>query len=168
MPTTGGLLVVAPGGGTPLPGASLIGRAEWFGGAVCVLEQTVAPRILVAAHRHDVETQGAYVVSGTLGFYVDGEETVADAGSYVVRPAGSVHALWNPTDASAQMIEITSPAGKWQELALALQAFHERSAGGPEELSELISRYGTTLQPDVTRKLADRHGVATGAGYSAD
>jgi mannose-6-phosphate isomerase-like protein (cupin superfamily) len=168
MPAGDGLLVVAAGGGTPLPGASLIGRAEWAGGAVCVLEQTVAPRLLVAAHRHDVETQGAYVVTGNIGFYVDGEETVAAAGSYVLRPAGSVHALWNPTDASAQMIEITSPAEKWQELALALQAFHERAAGGPEELSQLLNRYGTTLHPEVTDDLAARHGVAPGAGYSAD
>jgi mannose-6-phosphate isomerase-like protein (cupin superfamily) len=168
MPTSHGSLVVPPGGGTPLPGASLIGRAEWSGGAVCVLEQMVAPRLLVAAHRHDVETQGAYVVSGSIGLYVDGEETIAVAGSYVVRPAGCVHALWNPTNAPAQMIEITSPAEKWQELALALQDFHERGAGDPDELSKLISRYGTTLHPEVTRDLAARHGVATGAGYSAD
>jgi mannose-6-phosphate isomerase-like protein (cupin superfamily) len=168
MPAGGGLVVVAAGGGAPLPGASLIGRAEWTGGAVCVLEQTVPPRLLVAAHCHDVETQGAYVVSGSIGFYVDGEETVAGAGSYVVRPARSVHALWNPTDAPAQMIEITSPAQKWQELALALQAFHERAVGGPAELSELLNRYGTTLHPEVTDELAAQHGVATGAGYSAD
>lgn len=162
------LTMTAPGEGARLPGASLIGRGEWTGGAVCVLEQTVPPRTLVAAHRHDIETQGAYVVSGTLGFYVDGEETLATAGSYVLRPAGSVHALWNPTDASARMIEITTPAAKWQKLALALQAFQERPSGGAKQLADLARRFGTTLHPEVTTELAERHGVAAAGGYSAD
>lgn len=161
------MLIVPPGAGDPVPGASLIGRAEWAGGGVCVLEQTVAPGLLVAAHVHDRETQLAYVVSGTLTFYVDGEEQAVSEGGLVVRPAGSVHALWNETDAPARMVEITTPATNWQAFALELQAFVERSDGTSDELAALSQRYGTRLAPEVTAELALRHGLTAGL-YSAD
>lgn len=161
-------IVVGPGAGTPIPGASLIGRAEWADGHVCVLEQTVEPGVLVAAHSHRDETQGAYVLGGTIAFYVDGVETTAGAGSYVVRPAGSVHALWNPTDTPARMLEITTPAERWQAFALELQAFHAAGTGDAAQLAALAQRYGTVLHPAVTAQLADRHGVAVGRGYAAD
>ena len=160
------MFVVQPGDGEPLPGATLIGRAEWSDGHVCVLEQTVAPGMLVAAHRHGHETQGAYVVSGQLTFYVDGEEQTVGAGGYVVRPCGSVHSLWNASAEPARMIEITTPAAAWQAFALELQSFHTRGGGVADELVDLAARYGTTLEPDVTRMLAERHGLSTGAGYS--
>jgi mannose-6-phosphate isomerase-like protein (cupin superfamily) len=168
LPDPSGLIVVAPGAGEPIPAAALIGRAEWTGGLVCVLEQTVEPGVLVAAHRHTDETQGAYVLSGEIAFWVDGEETLAPAGSYVVRPAGTVHALWNPTAAPARMLEVTSPAERWQAFALALKAFHAGGSGGPAELVALAQAYGTHLHPEVTQELADRHGVTTGRAYSTD
>lgn len=160
------MIVVPPGGGEPIPGASLVGRAEWTAGDVCVLEQTVPPRTLVAAHSHTRETQGAYVISGELSFYVDGEEQTVGAGSYVVRPAGSVHALWNATGEDARMIEVTTPANDWQAFVLELQRFHERGGGAAADLVALAERYGTVLAPEVTKLLAERHGVSTGAGYS--
>ena len=162
------MIVVAPGAGEPIPAAALIGRAEWAAGLVCVLEQTVEPGTLVAAHRHTDETQSAYVLSGSLGFYVDGEEAVVGAGTYVVRPAGSVHALWNPTSAPARMLEITAPAARWQEFAFALRAFHAGGSRDPAELDALARRYGTYLHPEVTVALAERHGVATGRAYATD
>jgi mannose-6-phosphate isomerase-like protein (cupin superfamily) len=162
------MITVAPGAGEPIPAAALIGRAEWAAGLVCVLEQTVEPGVLVAAHRHAEETQGAYVLSGSLGFYVDGEEAVVPAGTYVVRPAGSVHALWNPTDARARMLEITTPAARWQEFALALRDFHAAASGDSAQLDALARSYGTYLHPEVTAELAERHRVATGRAYSTD
>jgi mannose-6-phosphate isomerase-like protein (cupin superfamily) len=162
------MIAVAPGTGQPIPAAALIGRAEWAAGLVCVLEQTVEPGVLVAAHRHTEETQGAYVLSGFLGFYVDGEEAVVPAGTYVVRPAGSVHALWNPTEAPARMLEITAPATRWQEFAFALRDFHATGSGDHAGLDALARRYGTYLHPEVTAALAERQGVVTGRAYSTD
>jgi mannose-6-phosphate isomerase-like protein (cupin superfamily) len=162
------MLIVPPGRGEPIPGASLIAREEWADGGMCVLQQTVAPAVLVAAHSHDRETQAAYVLSGTITFYVDGEEADVPADGLVVRPAGSVHALWNATEKPARMLEITAPAARWQAFALELKAFHARGVGTPEELAALAERYGTHLAPHVTSELARRHGLATGQGYAAD
>lgn len=160
------MLIVPPGTGDPIPGATLIGRAEWVDGAVCILDQTVPPGVLIAAHIHDRETQLAYVVSGTLTFYVDDEEETVSEGGLVVRPAGSVHALWNATDEPARMVEITTPATNWQAFVLELEALFARGDADPEELVTLSERYGTRLTPDVTKALALRHGLTTGVGYS--
>lgn len=162
------MLIVPPGAGDPVPGATLIGRAEWVDGAVCMLDQTVPPGVLVAAHIHDRETQLAYVVSGALTFYVDNEKESVSEGGLVVRPAGSVHALWNATDEPARMVEITTPATNWQAFVLELEALFARGDAAPEELATLSERYGTRLAPDVTSALALRHGLTTGVGYSTD
>jgi mannose-6-phosphate isomerase-like protein (cupin superfamily) len=164
-PTT--MVVVEPGGGEAIPGATLIGRAEWTDGAVCVLEQTVEPGVLVAAHSHQRETQCAYVLSGSITFHVDGREASVGPGGYVVRPAGSVHALWNAGPGPARMLEITSPAATWQRFAVELGALHARG-GDAHELAALAERHGTRLAPDVTAELAARHGLRTSTGYSTD
>ena len=109
-----GLLVVDSGTGERLAGASILGRAAWSAGAFCIFEQEVPPGLITPAHHHEVETQTAYVVSGTIGFWVDGDEQAVAAGGYVVRPPGTVHSLWNSSDEPARMLEITTPATNFQ------------------------------------------------------
>jgi hypothetical protein len=61
------------------------GRAEWSGGDFMVIDQVVPPKTITRAHHHRDQSQGAYVV----------------------RPPGSVHALWNPGETPARMLELT-------------------------------------------------------------
>jgi mannose-6-phosphate isomerase-like protein (cupin superfamily) len=160
-----GLLVVEPGAGEPLTGASIIGRAAWMDGAVLVFDQVLAPGALTPAHRHTIETQAAYVVSGTIGFWVDGEEAIVSAGGYVVRPVGTVHALWNAGDEPARMLEITSPAEPHQTFQQELTKL-SAAAAPIDEIVALANRYGTFLAPEVTAELCERHGVAAATGYA--
>jgi mannose-6-phosphate isomerase-like protein (cupin superfamily) len=154
-----GLLVVAPGQGQPLFTNALIARSAWTGGAYFIIDQIVSAHTLTPAHAHEIETQGAYVVSGVIGFYVDGEETQATAGSYVVRPAGSVHSLWNPTDEPAHMLEITTPGERFERYLLAV---HDLSASGqadPASVAALAAEHGTFFHEEVTTDLCRRHGL---------
>jgi mannose-6-phosphate isomerase-like protein (cupin superfamily) len=160
-----GLLVVEPDSGEPLAGASIIGRAAWTDGAVCVFDRLIAPGILTPAHRHGSETQAAYVVSGKIGFWVDGEEAIVSAGGYVVRPAGAAHALWNAGDEPAHMLEITSPAEPFQSFMLELTRL-AADAAPFDDIVALANRYGTFMAPDVTAELCERHGLAAGTGYA--
>jgi mannose-6-phosphate isomerase-like protein (cupin superfamily) len=154
-----GLFVVAPGQGQPLFTNALIARSAWTRGAYFIIDQIVSAHTLTPAHAHEIETQGAYVVSGVIGFYVDGEETEATAGSYVVRPSGSVHSLWNPTDEPAHMLEITTPGERFQRYLLAV---HELSASGqadPASVAALAAEHGTFFHEEVTADLCRRHGL---------
>jgi quercetin dioxygenase-like cupin family protein len=165
----GGPIHVPEGSGTPLPGVgptALVARAEWSGGAVCVIDQVMAPKSITPAHRHTVETQGAYVLSGTLGFWVDGVVETVGPGGYLLRPPGSVHAQWNAADQPARLIEITTPAAAFQEFVLAIAA-HIRSGGNADGIRAVADGHGTAFFEDVTAELCERYGVsATGSGYS--
>ncbi|MCQ0005682.1 cupin domain-containing protein [Actinomadura madurae] len=75
----------------------VIGASDWTDGSLNVMDQIVPPGLIVAPHSHEKEHQATYVVRGTLGFWVDGEEFEIGAGGYIHRPAGKVHTLWNAT-----------------------------------------------------------------------
>ena len=160
---------VPEGGGDPvnfgMPSA-IICQAQWTEGACFIIDQQVPPATITAAHSHRDETQGAYLVRGTLGFWVDGTEVTAEEGSYVLRPAGAVHALWNISDEPAHMLEITTPAAEFQKFLLEFSEMNDRGAGA-EELTALANGYGTVFADDVTADLCARHGLSTrGAGFS--
>jgi quercetin dioxygenase-like cupin family protein len=138
----------------------LIGRAEWTGGDFMVIDQVVPPKTITRAHHHRDQSQAAYVLEGRICFWVDGEEVEAGPGTYVVRPAGSVHALWNPTDVDARMLEVTSAATGFQELALVATGAETAA----EPLAELAVRVGTAFDDEVTEELCRRHGVSPEGG----
>jgi mannose-6-phosphate isomerase-like protein (cupin superfamily) len=156
------LTVVHEGEGTPLSDAGsnrLIARAEWMAGAVCILDQVQPPGRVSPVHMHANETQAAYLISGRLGFWVGGEESEVGPGGYVVRPAGKPHALWNPTDQPARMLEITSPADGFQRFMLELAALRERGEADAETVKRVAAGYGVTFFDDLTEELCRRHGV---------
>jgi uncharacterized cupin superfamily protein len=166
----GGLLVVSPGEGQPLTGTgptTMIARAGWSEGHVLIFDQQLAPGALMAAHHHTDETQGAYVIAGSIGFWVDGEERIAGPGSYVVRPAGAVHALWNAGDDVARMLEITTPAERYQEFILGVEALRGREGVQHQDFVTHAAAYGTYFADAVTEELTARLGFADGrVGFS--
>lgn len=162
--------VVRAGEGFPLATlapTSIICREAWTGGGLCVFDQVFDPGTITAAHAHEAETQGAYVLEGEIGFWTDGEEATVAAGGYVVRPAGSIHAVWNATEAPARMLEITSPAERFEGFILAFNEVLARGDGSFAEIEALAAAIGTRFHPEITTALSERHGVSTsGGGYS--
>jgi mannose-6-phosphate isomerase-like protein (cupin superfamily) len=162
------LIVVRPGDGEAIGvGAStaLMGRSEWTDGGVCVLDQIVTPKLISPVHMHAVESQAAYVVSGTLRFWVDGDEGEATTGAYVFRPVGKPHALWNPTDEPVHMLEITSPAERFQEYMVELGELRDAGTADPETVKRLGARYGVTFFDEITEELSRRHGLTPSGSF---
>jgi oxalate decarboxylase/phosphoglucose isomerase-like protein (cupin superfamily) len=72
----------------------------------------IAPRTLVAPlHLHHREDEFTYVVSGKLGTLQGDDVVSADQGTWVYKPRGQWHTLWNAGDAPCEIIEVISPAG---------------------------------------------------------
>ena len=63
------------------------------------------------AHAHDAEDDSFYILSGELTFDVEGEVTVAPAGTFVLVPPGLVHTFANRTDQPVRMLNVHAPAG---------------------------------------------------------
>jgi hypothetical protein len=51
------------------------------------------------------------VTEGAIGFRSGDREAVLEAGGYITKPRGELHAMWNAGSTPARIIEIISPAG---------------------------------------------------------
>lgn len=158
------LAVVEPGGRDAIlyPGFTATTRlAADATGFLSIVEHVFAPGILVPPHRHTLEDEISYVVSGEIGFRSDGREVSVAAGGYIVKPRGELHSMWNAGSTEARMIEIISPAGfekYFVEIAEAVAA-----AGGqpnPAIIEPLGRRYGLTFDFSEVPDLVARHGLA--------
>ena len=98
---TGGL---APGVGVQfkLDGADSLG-------ALAIVEHPFAVGALVPPHIHTREDEFSIVTEGRIGFRSNDQEVVLEAGGYIVKPRGEVHAMWNAGKRPARMIEVIAP-----------------------------------------------------------
>jgi mannose-6-phosphate isomerase-like protein (cupin superfamily) len=155
----------AAGEGDPLSqGVQVVGRAEWTDGAYAALAIEVGPGYVTPVHKHLKQSQACFVLSGELGFWVEGEDDVIlGPGGYVFRPVGRHHALWNPTDQPARYLEITSPATEFQQWAFDLSKPQSGDALSEEEVAERSAQVGIYFAPDLTQELTDRLGRGASA-----
>lgn len=134
------------------------------GGALSIVEHPFAVGALVPPHIHTLEDEISIVLEGEIGFRSEDQEVVLDAGGYIVKPRGEVHAMWNAGRVPARMIEIISPAGFeefFRSLAdltasgeapdmEAIGALSERYRlpfAEPDWLADVIARYDLTPPP---------------------
>jgi quercetin dioxygenase-like cupin family protein len=128
--------------GVLAPGVGVIFKIEGAdtGGALSIVEHTFAPGALVPPHLHHLEDEYSIVLDGAVGFRSEEQEVVLEAGGYIIKPRGQVHAMWNAGSTQARMIEIVAPAGFER-------FFHEfadmTDAGQPDfaDIAALAARY---------------------------
>ena len=101
------------------------GQAYWFLGSkvtVKVSGEQTGHRLTILhfvnpagfappVHRHLVEDECFYIVSGHAVFVVDGKELAAGPGDFVFLPVGSSHTFIVSDDAPLHTLQITVPAG---------------------------------------------------------
>jgi len=156
--TTGTGTVVQPGEGEAIgvgPGIGVVFKIDGqdTGGAVSIVEQPFEVGALVPPHIHTREEEVSIVLEGQVGFRSEDQEVVLGPGGYIVKPRGTVHAMWNAGKSPARIIEIIAPAG----FEGAMRDVAAMAAAGPpdrEALGALAARYGMSFEepewlPDV-------------------
>jgi quercetin dioxygenase-like cupin family protein len=139
-------------------------QAGETGGNLSILEVTIPAGTLVKPHRHLKEDEFSIVLEGTLGIRIGDEESEIGPGTYLVKPRGVAHALWNPGRTPARVVEIVSPGGferYFEEVAPVL------GQSGPEwtqRFYELATRYGVEVIDDWVEPLEKAHGVKLNPG----
>jgi quercetin dioxygenase-like cupin family protein len=130
---------------------------EDTGGTFAMSQQALQPRALAGPlHRHANEAGFIYILDGTIGAQIDGEDVVAAPGDTVFIPRDASHTFWNATEARAEVLEIFTPAGleRWfRDLA-------EIVSSGSFDLDTIVEsglRFGTTLDLDSIQPLIDDH-----------
>jgi quercetin dioxygenase-like cupin family protein len=129
--------------------ATVKAATETTGGGVAVIEH-LAPRGHGSPlHIHTREDEWFYVLEGELTFWVDGEVSVAPAGSFVYGPKGLAHTFVVSSEV-ARFLLVTEPAG--------FEGF-TRALGQPAERREIPPP--ATEPPDVEAlaRLAETFGL---------
>ena len=145
--------------GAPIPGTvfrQLVTAAD-TGGRFSLQSAVIRPRELVVPHVHRDEDEFTLVLRGKIGGRVGDDDVEVEEGGILFKPRALVHALWNPTDTPAVVLEIISPAGFegfFAEMGALAEGFD------PEQAREIAARYGQTPHPELVPELSERYGVA--------
>jgi quercetin dioxygenase-like cupin family protein len=156
-------VVVEPGGGRVLatPGVEFAFKvqADQTSGAFSIVEFVGKPGMFVPPHFHERTDEVSYILEGELGVMVAEEEFQALPGSFVVRPRGVPHALWNIGDRPVRGLDIYSPAGfeAWfDELA---RLFSSTPPPDSERVAEVARRYDVVLLPELIPPLLQKYNL---------
>jgi hypothetical protein len=131
-------------------------------GRLAVVEHRLPPRHLAAPlHRHSREDELSFVLTGRLGAKLGDDVVVADAGSYVLKPRGQWHTVWNAGDTELRFVELFIPGGfdaYFQWLSGLLQA------GGwdPAAIHALATEYGLEFDCESVTRLCEQFGLRFG------
>lgn len=110
------------------------------GGALSIVEHPFDVGAWVPPHVHALEDEISIVTEGRIGFRSEDEEVVLEAGGYIVKPRGQVHAMWNAGGTAARMIEVISPAG-FEGFFSGLLDLSASGEPDPDLVDELAARH---------------------------
>jgi quercetin dioxygenase-like cupin family protein len=108
-------------------------------GAFSLLEATEPPDFGPPLHIHHDAAEAFYVLQGEYIIFIDGQEFVSPAGSFIFIPAGVPHGF-RVGHAASRKLNLYTPAamvGYFDELSDAIN----KGAADPDELSEIANRY---------------------------
>lgn len=134
--------------------------ADETNGRLAMLEVTIPPRTLVKPHAHGREDEFSLVLSGSIGARIgDRTEEEIRAGSWLAKPRGIPHALWNTTDEPARVLEVVQPAGLERYFEEIAPILHQSGPEWTRRFDELAGSYGLTILNDWSKELQARYGI---------
>jgi mannose-6-phosphate isomerase-like protein (cupin superfamily) len=132
-------------------------------GRLAAIEHTLPPRHLAAPlHRHSREDELSIVLNGSLGAKLGDDVVVAGPGSYVLKPRGQWHTIWNAGDTELRFVELLIPGGfdayfQWLSALL--------SSGEPPNhaaIQTLAAEYGLEFDFESVPRLREQFGLMYG------
>ena len=129
-------------------------------GRIAMIEVEIPPRTLVKPHMHSKEDEFTLVLAGTIGAKL-GEETreAVATGSFLVKPRGVPHALWNASEETATIVEVVTPAGLERYFEEVAPILVNQGPDWTKRFYETADRYGLTILDDWSQELQDRYGI---------
>lgn len=122
-------------------------------GKYALFEAIVAPGGGPPPHIHSREEESFYVLDGRITFQLGEDRFVAESGSFLNMPVGSLHTFKNETDKPARMLIFVAPAGLEQMFFEVGRPVADDAETAPpptqadiEKLLEAAPQYGLTIK----------------------
>ena len=142
------------------------------GGGVALVEHPMSARALAAPlHRHALEDEYSYILTGRVGALLGEEVLEGGPGDLIFKPRNQWHTFWNAGDGPARILEVISPAG-FEKFFKELVDMGGVTGAPPEKMAELMGRYQLEMDPDSVPGLIERFslrfpGEPLAGGWSA-
>jgi mannose-6-phosphate isomerase-like protein (cupin superfamily) len=147
MDAPGKAFVLRPGEGREIGlgnfKMSLKASGDGTDGAITLLEADEPPNFGPPMHIHHNAAEAFYVVRGEYVIFIEDEETVCPAGSFIYIPAGVRHGF-RVGGVPSRKLNIYTPAamvGYFDELSGALS----RGEADPDVLADIAARHGMEI-----------------------
>lgn len=131
-------------------------RAEHTNGVMSAVEETLPPKALVPVHKHENDVW-VYVMTGKIGVLVGETVKIAEQGEWALKPRKVQHAMWNPGNIPATVLEVLTPGGteKWFEEITLLEK------GDSDGFDDACKKYGIQFVKDShwTEDLKSKFGL---------
>lgn len=150
------------GEGEPIPGTSFIEkiRAADTGGRLSCQEARMPPRELVIPHVHSREDEFTLLIRGRIGARVGEVDYDLRPGDLLFKRRDIPHAMWNPSNEEATLLEFITPAG-FEEFFREVGALGVRGEPvTPPLFAEIAARYGEAIKPEWVPDLVARYGLS--------
>ncbi|MBX7254455.1 MAG: cupin domain-containing protein [Candidatus Promineofilum sp.] len=133
-------------------GYTRIGTEE-TGGKLLVSDLRVRPGgAVLGAHLHPTIDERFTVVSGKIGYMLDGQTGVLTAGQSADLPKGVPHDWWNAGDEEARVIVEIRPAARFEEMVITLFGLaaegktNKKGVPNPLQLAVISQEFTDTVQ----------------------
>lgn len=158
------LAVIGPGEGLHAPLARLGTiykvRSQFVDGRLTIVEHTLPARRLAAPlHRHSREDELSFVIAGQMGALLGDEVVVARAGSYVLKPRGQWHTVWNPGLGGLRFVELIIPGGLEGYLEQLAPILNGAAASDSAAIARTAAEYGVEFDFSSIGDISRRFGV---------
>lgn len=135
-------------------------NADASGGTLSMLEVTIPPKTLIKPHMHTREDEFSLVLDGPIGVR-QGDETVETipTGSWLIKPRGIPHAMWNVGPTPARVLEVVAPGGLERYFEQIAPVLREHGPEWTQRYNALADEFGLTILNDWSDELQARYGI---------
>jgi mannose-6-phosphate isomerase-like protein (cupin superfamily) len=119
-------------------------------GSDFVLAEWTAPpsssgkqELVAPLHIHHADDEAWYVLEGTLGFLLDGIESLVSTGGAVMAKAGVAHTYWNSSSAPTRYLIIMTP-----RISELIAVLHDPDRRQGRTTAEIFAAYRSYLVPE--------------------
>ena len=134
--------------------------AATSGGTVSTLQVTIPPKTLIKPHLHSREDEFSLVLDGPIGVR-QADETVETipTGSWLIKPRGIPHAMWNTGSTPARVLEVVAPGGLERYFEQIAPVLREHGPEWTKRYNALAEEFGLTILDAWSNELQARYGI---------